>query len=361
MFSDKGYRDKNNQNTTSCGNGNIAVRSGMRNAIEIAKRCMRVGAICTLVTMAAINPAYGTSAALNPTTYNKNGWIDSPYGFETKDEVHVKKFANAVEQVMGSLTVNSRELDYTLTARAQSDSSGYGTAYLLNGLSDKGYWFQIGISYNPAGMDAQGPLYIPGFQVVFNIFNPEKKSITIDSNVAGMLDFNNKIKDGDKVALRLYFDKGYVVMQVRDLRSNAKAMMGYDSNGAQTFVGTSLRSNPQGFFSGPMVERHTSINSGTRSLPKLNGILRVEFKPKTKTSQPIWVSTDVYTLNSGWVYSFQTPSPIAPCAASYGGSRFVDINPGIHNDVKVKFLDTPDRVQVKYYKDGVFEVGSDKK
>jgi hypothetical protein len=36
-----------------------------------------------------------------------------------------------------------------VTAVAQTDaSSGYGPAYLLNGLTDKGYWYQVGLAWN---------------------------------------------------------------------------------------------------------------------------------------------------------------------------------------------------------------------
>ncbi len=332
----------------------------VHSTIEIAKRCIRSGTICAIVALSTIASTHNPNAnAANATA--PAGWIKSPYGFNIKNDVHVKRFANAVEQVMGSLTANSKELDYTLIARSQRDSSGYGIAYLLNGLSNKGYWFQVGISYDPAGMDSKGPLYIPGFQVVFNIYGPQKNPITIDSNVAGMLNFKNKIADGDKVELKLYFKEGYVVMRVRDLRTNAIATIGYDAKGADIFDGTQLRSNKEGFFSGPMVERHTAISRATNSLPKLDALLRVDFTPKNKSDTPMWVSTDMYTLDSGWIYSFQTASAISHGAASYKESGSVNISTDAHGDVKIKFLNTSDQVMVRYEKDGVFEVGSYKK
>jgi hypothetical protein len=39
-------------------------------------------------------------------------------------------------------------LAYNVTAVDQTDPYGYGPAYLLNGLSNEGYWYQVGISYN---------------------------------------------------------------------------------------------------------------------------------------------------------------------------------------------------------------------
>ena len=54
--------------------------------------------------------------------------------------------ANYDEQIGITFAQSFNSIAYNVTALAQSDTDGYGPAYLLNGLSDGGYWYQIGIS-----------------------------------------------------------------------------------------------------------------------------------------------------------------------------------------------------------------------
>src|SRR6267143_247654 len=74
------------------------------------------------------------------------------------------------QQVSMIFTQNFQALDYNVTAVAQTDSSGYGPAYLLNGLSDTGYWSQVGLAYNwPL---ASGSGYDSGFHFIWEVFAP---------------------------------------------------------------------------------------------------------------------------------------------------------------------------------------------
>ena len=52
------------------------------------------------------------------------------------------------EQLGESFTQDSTIMDMNVTAIAQADSYGYGPAYLLAGLSNTGYWYEVGISFN---------------------------------------------------------------------------------------------------------------------------------------------------------------------------------------------------------------------
>ncbi len=55
------------------------------------------------------------------------------------------------------------QLEFNVTAVAQCDTNGYGPAYLLNGLSNTGYWYQVGINWD---WPLQTGGYIPGFGFV---------------------------------------------------------------------------------------------------------------------------------------------------------------------------------------------------
>ena len=52
------------------------------------------------------------------------------------------------EQLGLSFTQDFYSIAYNVTAVQQADSDGYGPAYLLNGLSNSDYWYQVGLSWN---------------------------------------------------------------------------------------------------------------------------------------------------------------------------------------------------------------------
>jgi hypothetical protein len=73
------------------------------------------------------------------------------------------------EQLGISFTQNFTSLAYTVTAVEQSGTDGYGPAYLLNGLSNTGYWYQVGLSYNWSPLSFGG-LPSVGFKFVYEVF-----------------------------------------------------------------------------------------------------------------------------------------------------------------------------------------------
>ena len=72
------------------------------------------------------------------------------------------------EQIGMTFTQSFASLTYNVTAVAQQESDNYGPAYLLNGLTNSGYWYQIGLSWNWA---EEGGGYDAGFHVNYNVFN----------------------------------------------------------------------------------------------------------------------------------------------------------------------------------------------
>ncbi|HVB12967.1 MAG TPA: hypothetical protein VNE86_07520, partial [Nitrososphaerales archaeon] len=52
------------------------------------------------------------------------------------------------EQLGITFTQSFASISYNVSAVAQQDVNGYGPAYLLNGLSNVGYWYQIGLSWD---------------------------------------------------------------------------------------------------------------------------------------------------------------------------------------------------------------------
>jgi len=54
---------------------------------------------------------------------------------------------------------------------AQTGTDGYGPAYLLNGLGNTGYWYQVGLSYDWDGSASTG------FQLAYEVFNSSGSSV----------------------------------------------------------------------------------------------------------------------------------------------------------------------------------------
>lgn len=166
------------------------------------------------------------------------------------------------EQLGETFAQNTGSLSYNVTAVAQTDSYGYGPAYLLNGLSNTGYWYQVGVSYD---WPYQGGGYDPGFHMNYEVFAPNGSSV-FPVDQGGVASFNGPVASGDQILVSIRFTLGNVAssglttgnsvtMSAEDLRTGAQASVNYSSMGATYFVGSAeSRSNSAGFFTGLMTE-----------------------------------------------------------------------------------------------------------
>jgi hypothetical protein len=154
------------------------------------------------------------------------------------------------EQLGITYTQDYTSLAYNVTAIAQSSSGGYGPAYLLNGYSNTGYWYQVGLSYN----------WLPnqGWAVSYEVFDPNGRSIYPQNGGGGTLEFNGPINQGDKVLLNLYFSGGSVIMLAKDLNTGSSFSTSYSAEGASTFVGNPYATATNGYFTGLMTEWYHS-------------------------------------------------------------------------------------------------------
>ncbi len=154
------------------------------------------------------------------------------------------------EQLGITFTQNFASLAYNVTAVSQADSNGYGPAYILNGLSNDGYWYQVGLSYN--WPYASGG-YNLGFNFNFEVFNSAGKSV-YPTNSGGLTSFSGgTVNSGDLVLLDLYFNNGIVNMSAKDWNTGAVAQATYEDSPTSSFIGLSSPSS-NGFFSGLMTE-----------------------------------------------------------------------------------------------------------
>ncbi len=158
------------------------------------------------------------------------------------------------EQLGTTFTESFTSMLYYVTAVEQTDpTSGVGPAYLLNGLSNTGYWYQVSLAYNwpytNGGYDA-------GFHMGYEIFDSNGNSIFPTVCCTGLLTFSGPVNQGDSVALNLYFtNSSQVVMLALDQNTGASASETYSAEGATYFAGSpSSTANSNGFFTGLMTE-----------------------------------------------------------------------------------------------------------
>ncbi len=123
-------------------------------------------------------------------------------------------------------------LSYSVTAVPQSDSYGFGPAYLLNGHSDSGYWYQIGLAFNwPL---ASGSSYDNGFHFIWEVFDPNGTT-----NNPSLGNVPDNVNTNDTVTLSLSFSGGNVIMSAVDQNTGASMSQSYTAGGGSRFVGSS--------------------------------------------------------------------------------------------------------------------------
>lgn len=200
------------------------------------------------------------------------------------------------EQIGMTFTQSFTSLAYNVTAIEQSElASGYGPGYLLNGLSNRGYWYQAGLSYNWDGTGTYSN-YSPGFNFNYEVFDTTGNSIYPTNGEGGIERFTGPVRAGDTVLLNLYFSGTYgVVMLAKDYDTGATASRTFSAEGASEFVGSpNSASNSNGFFTGLMTEwYHSSAFYGNIS--------------------PVIYSNPYFPLTSAWMWIDEFKCPDTSC------------------------------------------------
>ncbi|MGA2663910.1 MAG: hypothetical protein ABSF83_03105 [Nitrososphaerales archaeon] len=203
------------------------------------------------------------------------------------------------EQLGLTFTQDFVSLEYSVTAVEQVDPTlGTGAAYLLNGLSNSGYWFQVGVSYS----------WSPGagFTMNYEVWDPSGNSVFPRSG-GGLLSFTGTVDANDTIALNIYFTNsgGDVAMVAEDLQTGAYAQVGYPSAGASYFVGLpSSDANANGYFTGLMTEWY-------HGEPYDSNLQETVFSSSYAMSSA-WVWLDEFGTNSGQaVFSANSTIPVS--------------------------------------------------
>ena len=210
--------------------------------------------------------------------------------------------ANYDEQLGTTFTQNFANLAYNVTAVAQSDMSGYGPAYLLNGLGNtgnKGYWYQVGLSYH--WPFTQGG-YNPRFGMNYEVFDPLGASVFPTSGGGGLSII--QVNPGDTVLLSLNFTAsgGDVVMMAKDWNTGSTNSTIFGAKGATKFTGLTNNFEQNGFFTGLMTEWYHVD-------PYLANEGEVAYSTSTNSVSSAWMWMDEFNVFGGLVFRDSTTSP----------------------------------------------------
>jgi hypothetical protein len=146
------------------------------------------------------------------------------------------------EQASLTEMVNTSNLQTSVTPTDLSDTDGYGPGYLLNGMTEKGYWYQSGVSFNWG----RGNGHVVGSTFLYTVFGTSGYQLA-----AGM--YRIQAASGDSVQLSLTIIDGNVIMEVSDSRTCAIAEGTYSAFGATEF-GSNATGSMKGFYNGLLTE-----------------------------------------------------------------------------------------------------------
>jgi hypothetical protein len=216
------------------------------------------------------------------------------------------------EQLFMIESGNSTSVEFNVSAVAQSDSNGYGPAYLVNGLTPVGYWYQVGIAYNwPCGAG-----YVQGFHYISEVFAPGGRSVS-GPNIIPMI-----IVPGDSVNLTLRFSGANVVMIASDHQRNLNQSTSYSAEGAASFTG----GLEAGWFTGVMTEWYHSQQYYGGEQPVLYNATTSIAGNGTNV---VTLGIDEYAQSGGTLFYQTEPVDLAcPCSYpfSYEGAS-VEVSP----------------------------------
>ena len=216
--------------------------------------------------------------------YPQSPAVGFPLGFPRSGQSRpLASLASAApydEQVGVTFTQDFSKLAFNVTAVAFSDPDGVGPGYLVNGLTDHGYWYQVGLSYHwPLTLGG----FNPGFNMNYEVFDNTGFSIDPSNGGGGLKPFNGPVNAGDIVLLSLSFGLGSVVMRAMDWQTGAASSHSYPAHGS-TFLGLqSSLSSQLGFFTGLMTEQYHS-------------------SPYYGTGLPLTYNETGVTLSSAWMW-----------------------------------------------------------
>jgi hypothetical protein len=261
--------------------------------------------LLALTSPSLVHAAQGTAPELVPTTTCacQATVMGGPAPPQFKGPPQPPSTAGYDEQLGMTFTQSFTSLEYNVTAVAQTDAAtDSGPAYLLNGLTSAGYWYQVGLSWNWDPGQTPGT----GFDMNYEVFDPAQNSIFPANGGGGLVALSGPVSEGDNVTLNLYFSSSnQVVMQAVDANTGASASETYGAMGGTYFTGSpSAVANSNGYFTGLM-------NEWYHGEPFYANGEQVVFSDSKFAQDSAWMWMDEFNANTlKLLFSGATPAPV---------------------------------------------------
>jgi hypothetical protein len=261
--------------------------------------------VCLSITAFAFPVVGGTAQASQGTASNAQDHHMAAALKQAATAAGANVSLNYDEQLGLTYTQNFPRLGFNVTAVEQSfnDSYGAGPGYLVCGLSNSGYWYEVGLGWNWP-LDNGG--YSPGFSFMYEVFDLTGNSIFPTDGGLGLLNFSAPVNSNDNVYLALSFSGGNVTMTGHDWNNKANAAISYSAEGATYFAGSqSDVADSNGFFTGLLTEQyHASAYYGNMK--------EVVYSESGTTYSSAWMWMDEYNSVTGQTQFFdQTILPVS--------------------------------------------------
>ena len=165
---------------------------------------------------------------------DSDAWYCSPTS-TTPDVSSNQTGARALydDQVFFDFDQNFSSLAFNVTAVKQNDSYGFGPAYLLDALSNKDYWYQVGVSWDWAVDD--GSTYFPGFSFNFEAWNSAGRPLPSRYST-DYYSFPIDINAGDQIQLKINFTGNSIGTFADDLNTDSYEYRTYPALNATQFI-----------------------------------------------------------------------------------------------------------------------------
>jgi len=187
------------------------------------------------------------------------------------------------EQVGLTFTQDFTSIEYNVTGVEQTDPIlGDGPAYLLSGVSNLGYWYQVGLSWDWAPGQNPGT----GFNMNYEVYDASGNSVFPSGGQGGLAALSGSVNAGDTISIDLYFsgNNQSVTMLAKDTNTGAVASETYSSMGATYFKGLpGSTSDQNGYFTGLMTEWYHSA-------------------PYYANEAEVVYSNNAFALSSAWMW-----------------------------------------------------------
>lgn len=192
-----------------------------------------------LVVFAVLAATIGTVAYVS-----LHGFCSNPNGMQDLQIVAAPP-PKWTEQASLTIDVNSSRLTTTVLVSSSQDSEGYGPAYLLNGVSDAGYWYQLGLAFHWGA----GNGYATGAQLLTAVFSPNNPYVPVYQWDQGV-----DVRSGDQVTLSMTVLPDCMSLALTDSSTHVGLVENYSLEGSDHFSSAQPQSTPIGFFCGLMTE-----------------------------------------------------------------------------------------------------------